>query len=320
MILLKKIPILLLLLVTSNAFAQNSADDFSIIDAYVKKVGPLDTLNMGTISYILTRQFPDKIDKARAIFDWIAYNINYDCKAARSDEDKNQNSTAILKSRMATSIGYAVLFQDMCSVAKVRCLTIDGYIKRSIDDIDQVPDAVNYMWDVIQLGEASQDWYYIDVAAGSGYINDKQTIFTKAFNDNYFFADKNIFNNQHFPDNIAWILGSGYANVKDFYTLPIVNDAAYDFKLSGFEPGSGHIKAKTGRVIPFKIGVAGKEEITTVSLAIGEDKSKKIKPMNYSSNGGFIQFAYKFDDADSYPVTVLINGKEVLSYLIDVDD
>jgi hypothetical protein len=319
MILLKKLPILLLLVVTTAASAQNGVGDFTTVDAFVKKVGPLDTLNMGTISYILTRQFPANIDKARAIYDWIANNISYDCKAAKAADDKNDNSATVLKRRLATSVGYAILFQDMCSVAKVRCLTIEGYKKTSLEDIGNKPDAVNYMWDVVQLGQASQDWYYIDPAAGSGYLNDKQTVFTKAFNGNYFFAYKNIFNNQHFPDNTAWVLGNGYTNTKDFYSLPIVKDAAYDFRLSGFQPAGGHLKAKTGKAIQFKLGVSS-EEITTVSLAIGDDKSKKVKPMNYSSGGDYIQFAYKFDDADNYPVTILINGKEVLAYLIDVED
>ncbi|HMG82153.1 MAG TPA: transglutaminase domain-containing protein [Ferruginibacter sp.] len=320
MILLKKLPLLLLVLITTTAFAQKTDGDFAVVDEYIKKIGPLDTLNMGTISYIITRKFPDKVDKARAIYDWIANNISYDCRAAKADDNKNDNSAAILKYRMATSVGYATLFQDMCSVANVRCLTIDGYIKISIEDIDNKPDAVNYMWDVVQLGEASQDWYYIDPAAGSGHMNDKQTIFIKSFSDNYFFADKNIFNNQHFPDNTAWVLGNGYTNIKDFYGLPIVKDAAYDFKVSGFQPGSGHIKAKTGKAIPFRIGVSGAETITTVALAIGDGKSRKIKPMNYLADGNYLEFGYKFDDADSYPVTVLINGKEVLSYLIDVED
>jgi hypothetical protein len=318
--LLKKLPILLLVLLTSTAFAQKPDSDFKTVDDFVKKVGPLDTLNMGTISYILTRQFPDKIDKARAIFDWIADNINFDLRAAKSEDDKNNNSDAVLKRRLATSVGYATLFQDMCSVAKIRCLTIDGYVKKSTEDIDNVPDAVNYMWDVIQLGEASQDWYYIDPTAGSGYVNDKKTVYTKAFNGNYFFADKNIFNNQHLPDNAAWVLGNGYVNKKNFYSLPIVKSAAYDFKVSGFQPAAGHIKAKANKPIQFKIGVSGREEITTVALAIGEDRNIKLKPMNYTAGGGFIEFSYKFADEDNYHVTILINGKEVISYLIDVEE
>jgi transglutaminase/protease-like cytokinesis protein 3 len=318
--LLRRFPILLLLLLATTAFAQKSDDRFKVVDDYVKKVGSLDTLNMGTISYILTRQFPDKIDKARAIFDWIADNINFDLSAAKSEDDKNNNSVTVLKRRIATSVGYATLFQDMCSVANIRCLTIDGYIKRSLDDVDDKLDVPNYMWDVIQLGEVSQDWYYVDPTAGSGYINDKKTIYTKSFNGNYFFADKNILNNQHFPDNIAWILGSGYSKRNDFYTLPIVKDAAYDFKISGFQPATAHVKAKASKLIPFKIGVSGAEQITSVTLAIGEDKARKIKPMNYTNTAGYVEFSYKFDDEDTYPVTILFNGKEVISYLIEVSN
>src|SRR5665647_1612788 len=112
----KKITPLLVLFISTYSFAQNRNTDFKVVDEYVKSLGTLDTLNMGTIIYIVTKKFPDNKDKARAIFDWIAYNISFDCKAARTSGNEKNNSDDVLKLRKATASGYAALFQDMCSV------------------------------------------------------------------------------------------------------------------------------------------------------------------------------------------------------------
>ena len=63
---------------SSGIRAQFKDTRFKIVDEYVKSLGSLDTLNMGTISYIVTKKFPDNLEKVRAIFDWIAYNISFD--------------------------------------------------------------------------------------------------------------------------------------------------------------------------------------------------------------------------------------------------
>jgi transglutaminase/protease-like cytokinesis protein 3 len=96
----KKILPLLLLLVSVHVFAQKSYTDFKVVDDYVKSLGTLDTLNMGTVSYIVTKKFPDNKDKARAIFDWIAYNISFDCKAARTNGNEKNNSDIVMKLRI----------------------------------------------------------------------------------------------------------------------------------------------------------------------------------------------------------------------------
>ena len=49
------------------AFSQSKKSEFKVVDEYVKSLGPLDTLNMGTISFIVTKKFPDPKDKVRAM-------------------------------------------------------------------------------------------------------------------------------------------------------------------------------------------------------------------------------------------------------------
>ena len=310
----------LLIFTAMGSFGQSYDDNFKEVDEYVKSVGPLDTLNMGTISSIVTRKFSDPKDKVRAIFDWIAYNISFDLKAGRNNDNEKATTDLVLKSRKANAAGYAALFQDMCSVVKIRCLTVDGYAKYNTEQINEKPDAFNHTWAVVQLGQSPDTWYYVDPAWGSGYPNDKMTQYTKAYNDDYFFADRAIFNYQHYPDNEAWQLGAGPKSLATFISMPLVKSAAYEFKLGKFVPNDGFIKSKPNKAVAFNIRLNSRADIDIVALEIGQDKKKKTKTVDYSYSGGSIVFSYKFEEEDTYPVTVLINNKPVLGYIIEVSE
>ena len=95
--------------------AQTNGRDFTTVDNYVKSLGPLTGMTMGTINNVVSNKFTDKIDKARAIYYWIAHHIEYDIKAARSNNSAKNTPTEVLLYRKAVGIGFAGLFQDMCS-------------------------------------------------------------------------------------------------------------------------------------------------------------------------------------------------------------
>jgi transglutaminase/protease-like cytokinesis protein 3 len=309
-----------LLLVANTVKAQTYKTEYKIVDEYVKTLGKLDTLNMGTISYVVTKKFPDNKDKVRAIFDWIAYNIDFDLKGAQRNGNEKNDADQVLKSRKATASGYAALFQDMCSVVKIRCLTVDGYAKNNVDQIDTKPDELNHTWVVVQLGQSPETWYYVDPTWGSGYTNDKMSMYTKWYNDAYFFADKTIFNSQHFADNKAWQLGEGIKSLKEFLSLPLVKNAAYEYGVSSFAPANGMIKTKTKNAVVFSCKVTNDATIDIVALQIGTEKKIKTKTVDYTIKNGTINFSYKFEEEDGYPVTVLINNKPVLGYFVEVTE
>lgn len=310
----------LLILTGISSSAQSTSEYYKDIDDYVTSLGSLDTLNMGTISFIVTKKFADPRDKVRAIFDWIAYNINFDLKAGRNNDNEKINTDLVLKFRKANAAGYAALFQDMCSAVKIRCLTVDGYAKYNTEQITEKPDDFNHTWVVVQLGQSPDTWYYVDPTWGSGYTDDKMTKFTKAFNDDYFFADRYIFNYQHFADNSAWQLGPGPKSLSSFFSLPLVKSAAYEFKLSKFSPAAGVIKAKIGNPVSFNIKLNSNTPIEIVSLVIGEGKKMKTKTVDYSYSKGSIVFNFKFEADDTYPVTVLVNNKPILGYMAEVSE
>lgn len=309
------------MLLPFSSNAQQAENRFKEVDEYVQSLGSLDTLNVGTISYILTRKFPESVDKVRAIFYWIANNISIDVKLAKKGSNEKMLSENILKNRKANANGYATIFQDMCSVAKIRCLTVDGYIKKNVEDINNLPDEFNHTWAVVQLGQSPETWYYVDLEWASGSVDDKGTLFIKKFDDRYFFAGKALFNLQHFPDNMAWQLGnSGPKTAKEFFAQPIVKKDAIDFNLSAYLPQNGVIKTSTKKAISFNLKIYPNTKIDIVSLQLGTDKKSRTKTVDYLFKNGLISFNYKFDEEDSYPVTVLINNKPVLGYFAEIEE
>jgi Transglutaminase-like superfamily len=307
--------VILFVTLSTNIFAQQN---FAKADAHALKVGKLDSTNMGTIAALLTKPFTEKIDKARAIYTWIAYNITYDVKAASKESTDKNTTTEVLLYRKAVGIGFATLFQDMCSSAGIRCLTADGHIKRNTEEIGDNELEKNHSWAVVQLGTSPDTWYYVDVALASGSVDEDMKVFTKKFSGNYFFADKAIFNWQHFPDNPTWKLDAGPKNKKEFLALPIIRAAAYDWQLKKFTPEAAVQKAKLSNAVNFSFVFGKTDAVTKVTLQYGNGKKKKVKNALFNQSGNTLSFSYKFDVEDIYPVTISINDAELITYKFEI--
>lgn len=316
---MKRLLPVLFMLTGLNVFAQTAGRDFTAVDAYVKSLGPLDSMSMGTINNVVSNKFTDKMDKARAIYYWIAHNITYDVKSARNNSVTKNTPSDVLASRKAVGIGFASLFQDMCSSADIRCLTVDGFIKTNTQQIGDKGTEINHSWAVVQLGQSPETWYYVDPAMGSGYADAELKTFTKYYTPAYFFTDKETFNLQHFPDNEAWKLGSGPKSKKDFFEMPIVKVAAVEMGIKKMSPNDGILKVKANKPVKFSFTIKSTEEIGKVELATGEKKKYKVEEIQYSNSASSLSFTYKFQDENAYPVTVLVNGKEFITYYVEVE-
>ena len=303
-----------------SLIAQQPYNNYETIDQYVIKKGPMDSLNIATIAETITLPFETKEKKARAIYTWIATYIHLDPKATRSNDSKNTDPVSVIQFRKTTPLGFANLFQEMCSMANIRCLAIDGFTKKNTDDIGEPADEVNHSWNVIQLGTSPDAWYYIDASKASGYLDSKQTSFTQKFSSGYFFANKRTFNLDNFPDNKAWMLGLGPGSKKEFYALPMIGNGAYNFGITEPFPANGMIKTKTGTSIKFSFKYKQSGTISEVSIVTGEGlKQSKPERLNITDEGGIISFAYKFKKEDTYPFKIIADGQEILIYSADVE-
>jgi transglutaminase/protease-like cytokinesis protein 3 len=316
--LLKKLLAIFFITAAFNTSAQTNGRDFKAIDAYVKSLGPLDSMSMGTINNVVSNKFTDKIDKARAIYYWIAHHVTYDVKSTRNNNKSKNTAADVLLTRKATGIGFANLFQDMCSSADIRCLTVDGFVKYNTQQIGEKDVEINHTWAVVQLGQSPEEWYYVDPAFGSGYLSADMKEFTKAYTDAYFFTEKTSFNQQHFPDNTAWKLGNGPGK-GDFFDMPVVKTAAMELVITKCSPNDGKLKVKADKNVKFNFTVKNTENVTKVELAVGEKKKYRLEDIPYSNSATTLGFTYKFKDTDSGPITIFVNGKEFVQYYVEVE-
>lgn len=311
--------VILSVTILSKVNSQTS-NKFIKVDRYIQTLGRLDSFNVATIADTLTRKFTNKQEKARAIYYWIANNIAIDPKATRSNDNSKSDPVIVIKMRKSTPLGFATLFQEMCSMANIRCLVVDGYVKNFPEDIRNKADEVNHSWNVIQLGQSPEEWYYIDAAKASGSL-DRKYIFTKQFTSEYFFADKFLFNLDHYPDNSAWQIGPGPKNIKDFYSLPLVLPAAYTYGVQKPQPTNGYLKTKLKNTTTFSFAYNADLIVSDVSLIIGDGKKQQSpQPVNFTSGKGTITFTYQFKIDDSYTVTIVVDGNKILQYYAEVEE
>lgn len=302
---------------SSGSFAQSAA----YTDKYVEQLGSMDSLNVAQIAKRLTASSNDNEEKARSIFFWIANNIAIDPKTTRGGDQRKSLPEDVIKLRKATPLGFAKLYQEMASQANIRCLVVDGYVKNSLEDLNTPADEINHSWNVVQLGQSPETWYVVDAARASGSLDKKMATFTKNFTPQYFFADKTLFNQDHYPDNTAWQLGGGPKSLKDFYALPVLYSAAYKYGLRKITPANGYIKTKLKNKVTFTIPMNSDVPVESVSLLIGDArKLQKPEPMNFTTAGGAIVFSYQFKTAEELPVKVLLNDEVVAEYMVEVSE
>lgn len=316
---MKKIKILAIALLCSlSLFAQPSP--YTSVDSYVNDLGSLADKNLATIADTITRSFDTKEKQARAIFYWIANNIAIDAKATKRNDQRNKEPEKTIAAREATPLAFSLLFQEMCSLVNIRCLSIDGYQKRFSEEINDPTDEPNSSWNVVQLGNSPDEWFYVDAANASGHLDEKMNTFTKNFISNYFFTDRDVFNLDHFADNKAWQLGKSSKNLKSFYSLPIIHPEAYKLSVKKLSPDDGFIKIKVKKPVMFSITYSG-APVKEVKMKIGVNRRQKITaPIDFNISAGTLSFSYTFEEPDEFPIEIIFDDASIVSYKVEVDD
>ena len=89
--------------------------------------------------------------------------------------------------------------------------------------------------------------------------------------------------------------------------------------VSGFTPSTGILKTKVGKAVQFNLTAANTSGITKVALQFDINKKLVEKVMNFSAAAGGISFTYTFNDDGDFPLTITINDKQVVQYLLVVE-
>ncbi len=300
---------------------------------YSQKYSQVDETVRNYPKYFASPQnFADKVnsdfrreeDKARAIFTWIAINIHYDLKAYSNlgtiaytffDEDdriakerKFQIAAAdkLLNSGKGVCEDYTALFQMVCELSGLECMTITGTSKTDLSHIGKLPQESDHAWNAVKIENA---WKFIDATWASGSLSLQTGKFVPEFNDAYFFTPPDIFFLNHFPDDMRFLMTEKTAI--NFAELPLYYAGYIKSEYEFVAPENGIIKSEGAKVI-FKILDLPPKD--TVAYVFSSDR--KINEVPLSRNGNVSEFEVGLNRKNRGYLTIYVNNKSIAAYKI----
>jgi hypothetical protein len=163
-------------------------------------------------SYV-THHFQTPRERTRAIFIWIANNIQYDLDNMFAINFYEQDSEKIAKplsTRKGICENYAALFAAVCNRIGIKSVVVTGYTKQR-GFVDFIPHA----WCAAFVDTG---WSLFDPTWGSGYIDHGK--FIRKINDDYFQAAPDLFIRSHMPFDYLW----------QFLYYPVTTQQFYEAK------------------------------------------------------------------------------------------
>lgn len=116
-------------------------------------------------------------EKFEAIFAWVATNIKYDYKQYFSGQGASSETDImrILKKKRAICFQYAELMNFLCAKADIHSVTVTGYAKDRLFDINDTIYFDNHAWNAVKLNDK---WHVYDVTWAAGGYEYRPTKFT----------------------------------------------------------------------------------------------------------------------------------------------
>lgn len=206
--------ILLFILTTQTIFAQKlTVTEYSAIDKKALQLPDSLTKTTDLIASYITSNFATDKEKSRAIFIWVASNIQYDIDnmfAINFYEKKEDKISKPLKTRKGICENYATLFTDICLKSGLKSVVVEGYTKQN-GFTDYIPHA----WSAALIDSS---WFLFDPTWGSGYVNGGK--FFKKINNEYYKASPTSLIKSHIPFDYLW----------QFLNYPVTNQEFYEGK------------------------------------------------------------------------------------------
>jgi hypothetical protein len=165
----------------------------------------------------ISRDHTTSYDRARAIYAWIAENIEYDVAGYLSGRTGDMSGEATFARRTAVCEGFANLFLLMARRTGVEAVKVEGYAK----GFDYLPGVQtgksNHAWIAFRHG---REWRLADPTWGAGHVENQR--FVRAFSWWYFDVAPSALQLSHHPERANWQLVRRRMSRRDFERLAVV--------------------------------------------------------------------------------------------------
>ena len=166
-------------------------------------------------------------EKARAIFTWIAYNIDYDYNRL------NNTEITAFYDLSTMCDGYSILFEKMCEAVDVDCYKYVGMVA-GFQESDKFRDKL-HAWNLVCINKLESVYFLVDVTWSANLREEAEE--EQEPNDAWdiwFDPDPCYFATSHYSDELG-VLVSPEIKRKDFMALPILDPIYELYGIDGKE-------------------------------------------------------------------------------------
>lgn len=163
----------------------------------------------------ITRNSKTDIEKATAIYRWIASNIAYDNELMRNVKLQKEIYTSTdniiekaLQRKMALCGGFAFLYQDLCKNVGITSEVIHGYTKSYTGKPKDRKPA--HTWNVVKL---NGKWEFLDITWAISHGSNNKP------DDFWFLTKPQEFIFSHYPEDSKWTLVSNPITLAEFQKI-----------------------------------------------------------------------------------------------------
>ena len=227
---------LLLLFPLGVIFAQSNVSEryalinaFEEIDEYVRDCPKEIKFHPDQLVSYLEDVAETDLEKARALYVWLAENISYDAKSINKNKYGDNTAEGVLKSKKAVCAGYANLFELLGKQMGLNILTLGGYSKNTDDEQEWyfVDEEADHAWNVIRI---DGEWKVFDAtwAAGIAYDDKKgRMVFKKQYTDNWFNLSPYEAIFTHYPEDTSLMFTKSKITLEEYEKFPNVSIIAF---------------------------------------------------------------------------------------------
>lgn len=215
----------------SLAIAQNYTHVDTVVATY-----PSSFQSVEDFAKRIQKDFTKDADQVRAAYYWMANNITYDYRGARtgrkpyprikikyptSQEDFEYRynkvyASHVLNYKTAVCEGYAQLLFFVCEHLNIKAKVISGFAITLVEEIGTMPNNTNHAWNAVFFNDT---WNLIDATWSTG--NEARTPTKFDFTDSYFCIAPEKLILTHFPEDSKWQLLKEKKSKKEFFNSPV---------------------------------------------------------------------------------------------------
>ncbi|PIF33739.1 transglutaminase superfamily protein [Flavobacterium sp. 9] len=302
--------------------------------SYSQKYSAIDSIVLKYPSFGSTEKLAERIqkdftsehDKARAIYSWIALNLDYDLKTylnppePKTYNSKNEADNAkqiqlartsttqkTFRSKKGVSEGFSLLYQHLAILSGLKCQSVTGDSKRLLNDIGRKRLGSNHAWNMVQI---DGKWILIDATWGNGYFDEKRQVVVKKFTPTYFDMAPDYFYMTHFPESSMYASNTG--NKEAFLNGPLIYDEYVDNSCEISAPFSGIVHANDGDKITFQIKNISKIE----NLYYLNKKDEHVNIENAKEKDGALEFQVTYNRKYGRFITFFLSNRALAAFKI----